>query len=282
MHNHVIGLDHVVIAVRDLAEAARSFRRLGFTTTPRGHHPEWGTVNHCLMFEHDYIELLAAENAGAHADRVRAFTAVREGAMELSFASDDTAAAAEGLRRLGVEVGTPRALSRRLDTPEQTTLAFTELPLPPGTTPGVDSRLVQHITQERLRFPEWLDHPNGARGIISATAIVEDPTGAIPAWDRVFGPHSATPTDNTVTVHTGDGLVFLCRPDELTQLHPEAELDIAPQPPAIVAVAVRVADTARAAKVLSAGGVDFTRDTEGTLRIPPSEACGVYLELMGG
>ena len=39
-------------------------------------------------------------------------------------------------------------------------------------TPGVPARLAQHITSERLRHPEWLEHPNGARSISSITATV--------------------------------------------------------------------------------------------------------------
>ena len=282
MHNHITGLDNIVIAVRDLAEAAATFGRLGFALTPRGHHPEWGTANHCLMFARDYIELRAAEGPGAEAERLRVFTARREGAFELSFGCDDGAAAAESLRRAGLAVDPPRSLSRRLDNAEGTVLRFSELLLPANATPGLSSRLIQHITRERMRFPEWLGHPNGAIGIASVTAVLDDPGEQIRAWDTLFGPHAATPTDNTVTVHTGRGLVFLTRPEELTQLHPEAELDEPPAPPAIVALAVQVADTARTAQVLRESGVAFSRDTEGTLRVPPSDACGLFLEFVNG
>jgi hypothetical protein len=48
-----------------------------------------------------------------------------------------------------------------------------------------------------------------------------------------------------------------------------------------VALAIRVADTARAAAVLKANKVEFSRDREGTLRIPPSETCGVFIEMIG-
>ncbi len=281
MHNHVTGLDNVVIAVRDLAKAAEAFQRLGFTLTPRGHHPEWGTANYCLMFPQDYIELLAAEGPGAEAARVGAFASRRQGLMELNFSTDDGAQSAAALRQSGLAINPPRSVSRRLDNAEGTTLMFSDVALPPEATPGVNARLVQHITSERLRFPQWLDHPNGALGIASVTAVVDEPGGLAPAWDLLFGPHASTPTDNTLAIHTGRGLVFLTRPDELTQLHPEAELDDTPPPPALVALAIRVSDTGRAAAVLKANGIEFSRDAEGNIRIPPSEACGVFLELQG-
>ena len=279
MANNITGLDHAVIAVRDLAGAAEVFERLGFALTPLGHHAEWGTANRCAMFASDYIELLSAMGAGAEADKVRTFTCAREGLMSVSLGSSNGASSAESLRTAGLDVPMARSLSRKLE--DGTTLMFSELPLPVAATPGVPTRIVQHITAERVRHPQWLDHPNTAVGIASVTAIVDQPPALTPSWDVVFGPHSAVLTDDTVTVHTGKGLIYLTRPEELTQLHPEAELDELPSAPALVALAVRVADTDRAAAVLKANRVDYSRDREGTLRIPPSEACGVFIEMVG-
>ncbi len=282
MVNHITGLDHAVIATADLDRAAETFRRLGFTLTPKGHHAEWGTANHCLMFGHDYVELLAAEGTGIEAEQIRAFTQDREGLIWVSLGSDNVPAAAESLRQAGLDMPLPRSLSRRLDDGHDTTLMFSEAPLPVEATPGVPARLAQHITSERLRHPEWLEHPNGARSISSITAIVSCPVELTPLWDKVFGPHSAVITDETVTVHAGRGLIFLSNPDDLSQLHPDADLDELPPAPAVVALAITVGDTDRAARVLKQNKVEFSQDSEGTIRIPPHEACGVFLELVGG
>mgnify|MGYP001458649678 CR=1 FL=1 len=56
-------LDHVVIAVRNLDEAAKTYRSFGFTLTPRGLHEGKGTGNHCLMFPNTYVELLGVVDA---------------------------------------------------------------------------------------------------------------------------------------------------------------------------------------------------------------------------
>lgn len=280
MANNITGLDHAVIAVRDLDAAADVFARLGFALTPKGRHAEWGTVNRCLMFADDYVEILAAAGDGAEADKVRGFTARGDGLANISIGSGNGAATGESLRAAGLQVPMARSLSRKLD--DGTTLMFSEMPLPVEATPGIPTRVVQHITAERERHPQWLDHANTALGIVSVTAIVDEPPALTPAWDTLFGPHSAVLTDDTVTVHTGRGLIYLTRPEELTQLHPEAELDELPPAPALVALAIRVADTDRAAAVLKTNGVEFSRDREGTVRIPPSEACGVFIEMMGG
>ena len=54
-------LDHVVVNVRDrIDDAADTYRRLGFTLTPRGYHT-LGSMNHLAMFGTDYLELIAAK-----------------------------------------------------------------------------------------------------------------------------------------------------------------------------------------------------------------------------
>ena len=58
MDRQLIGIDHVIIGVRDLEAARAQYARLGFNSTPRGRHVGWGTANYCIMFEHDYLELL--------------------------------------------------------------------------------------------------------------------------------------------------------------------------------------------------------------------------------
>jgi hypothetical protein len=52
-------LEHVVIAVRDLAVATTSYERLGFTVTPGGRHPSGGTTGNGVFFSNGtYLELL--------------------------------------------------------------------------------------------------------------------------------------------------------------------------------------------------------------------------------
>ncbi len=55
----IIGLDHVVILVRNLATGAETWRNLGFTVAPRGLHTAvMGTANHTIMLGEDYLELI--------------------------------------------------------------------------------------------------------------------------------------------------------------------------------------------------------------------------------
>ena len=51
----IIGLDHVVVTVRDLDQAEHRWRELGFTISPRGlHSAAMGTANHTIMLGEDF------------------------------------------------------------------------------------------------------------------------------------------------------------------------------------------------------------------------------------
>jgi len=51
-------IHHLVICVRDLAQAALDWRTLGFNLTPTGVLP-FGVSNHLALFGNNYLELLA-------------------------------------------------------------------------------------------------------------------------------------------------------------------------------------------------------------------------------
>ncbi|HEY8156274.1 MAG TPA: VOC family protein [Myxococcota bacterium] len=88
-------LDHVVIAVRDLDSAARSYARLlGRAPSWQGFHPGAGTSNVLFRVENSYLELLSG-------------TGRDEGMLALAFGTDDAMAEAARLRSLGIGASEP-------------------------------------------------------------------------------------------------------------------------------------------------------------------------------
>lgn len=280
MANGILGIDHVLVTVRDLEISQQAWTRLGFVVTPRGEHPEWGTANHCIMFADDYVELIGPVAAGAQADRLRSFLSARgEGISGLALACDDAAATLRALRSAGVEIGEPRALSRPLQTPEgEVRPQFAILDLPPAVMPVAAAFACQHLTPNLLRRPAWLEHPNGALAIKSVTIAADDPEAVRAPLETLFGAGATIATDSTVAVHTGHGLLLLARPDELSQLHPDPALDEPPEPPATVALTLAVADPDRTAAYLRTRDVPISRDIDGTVRVAPEQASGIFLE----
>lgn len=280
MANQITGIDHVLFAARDLDAAAQTFARLGFAVCPRGGHAEWGTSNRCLMFPQDYVELLTAVGEGPGAERVSSHMLKRgEGPMGVALGSRDTARSYESLRSAGLAVAPPLPLSRRLETPEgEVTPRFVVADLPADALPGLPSFLCQHLTPELLRRSGWLDHPNGADGIISLTVLVDNPESLMGDYNRVFGPAASTPTDEMVTVHSGRSLLYLVSPDGFDHLHPELDFAL-PTAPALVVLSVGVPDLGRTEALLNANGVRARRKG-GHLGVSPVDALGIGLEFV--
>lgn len=281
MAHFITGIDHALIAVRQLDQAAAEFARLGFALSPKGGHAEWATANHCIMFARDYLELIAPAGNGPGADKVTRFLDANggDGLMGLALASQDAEGSYRGLTAQGVAAVPPAPLSRSLHAPDGEVLPrFSLVDLPPDATPGVPSFLCQHLTPDLLRRPQWLDHPNGAQAIQSVTVVVEDPQSLMPAYDKLFGMFAATPTDDMVTVHTGGAMIFLVTPDGFDHLHPNLDMD-PPKAPSLASLCLTVASLDRAAAVLKANGVSF-RHKPDQIAIDPEEALGVAIEMI--
>jgi Glyoxalase-like domain len=64
-----VELDHVLIAVSDLAAAARKIEaRYGLASIEGGRHPDWGTANRIVPLGSSYLELIAVVDQQAAAD----------------------------------------------------------------------------------------------------------------------------------------------------------------------------------------------------------------------
>src|ERR1700748_635729 len=94
-------LAHVLVNLRDrIDEGADTYRRLGFTLTPRGYHT-LGSMNHLAMFGTDYLELIAAT---AGDDSRPEIMAAPLGLDALVFGTEDAAATYAALRLAEVSI----------------------------------------------------------------------------------------------------------------------------------------------------------------------------------
>src|SRR5262245_22424360 len=88
-------LDHVILAVRDLADATRRYATL-FARRPSGHgeHPGQGTANTLFKLHNTYLELIAVRGEGPTASLLSAHLEQHgEGLVGLAFATQDAEAA---------------------------------------------------------------------------------------------------------------------------------------------------------------------------------------------
>jgi len=176
------GLDHLVVAVRDLDAAAAEWAALGFTLSPRGlHSAHVGSANHTMMFGEDYLELLTVLVPQPHNQALRNFLARREGLERAAFHTTDAAAGAEALRALGIDATGPLHFGRPVPMPDGTEAEarFSVFRWPPSCYPGgLGIFACQHHTPDAVWVPSLRKHANGVTRIRRALAATDDPAGA--------------------------------------------------------------------------------------------------------
>ncbi|MGO8918073.1 MAG: VOC family protein [Stellaceae bacterium] len=276
------GIDHVLIAVDDLDRARMAWTRLGFTLTPRGRHLQQGTGNYCVMFAHDYIELLGVVDAAQGSGGLDAFLRDGEGLRGLAFATRSGDATAAELRHRGLHPTAPRDLSRQLELPEGTVLPrFKLVSLPPAETPALSAFICQHLTPELVRRPQWLVHANGVVGIAGVTVMVAATEPLREAYERLFGADVVT-TDEVLTLHVGSHRLVFATPDDISALYPEAEIALDRPLPAMAALSLVSEDLGRTADHLTQWQLAYEEAADGTLLVPPGEASGALLIIARG
>ncbi|MFG1463357.1 VOC family protein [Xanthobacter sp. DSM 24535] len=156
-------LDHVVInALTQMDAAADLFAALGFQLTPRGHH-SLGSINHLMMTEGAYLELVGVPETGLQRQEVLDSP---RGLNGLVLKTGDADATTATLAAAGFSPQGPVAFSRPVTLDGHAQEArFRTVRFPPDTFPGGRVYFCQHLTPDLVWRPEWLVHPNGFCGI---------------------------------------------------------------------------------------------------------------------
>jgi len=117
VRKHIKGIDHVVIAVRDLDSTQDTFRRMGFTLTPRGHHT-LGSQNHCVMFGRDYFELLMVPQRLPGREYYYDFACIGDGLAAVALKTDNARGAFGELTAAALAPSEPVDFSRPVQLAE--------------------------------------------------------------------------------------------------------------------------------------------------------------------
>lgn len=282
MANHITGLDHTLIAVRDLEAARETFERLGFDATPRGEHTGRGTANYCYMFQTGYLELLGVVDPSQDLFGIGARIAeLGDGIERLALATDDAGEAQANLVEAGLRAQPPQALERVLSAEAGGGSVAFQLVLLDEEPPLRSLFLCQHLTPDRTWQPQWMSHRNTAVALRGVILVVEHPPAVHDQFVKLFGMSSTVATDQVSAVHVGTQRLMILSPTDMEVMFPD--MPGARQKPlpryAAVQIGVRDLDACRAA--LAEGNVPFAvHDEEGSLRVAPHEACGVLIEFV--
>jgi catechol 2,3-dioxygenase-like lactoylglutathione lyase family enzyme len=181
------GIDHVVIAVRDLETASAAYRRLGFTVTPGGEHTGGATHNALISFaDGAYFELIAFTEPDREQDHKWWGRLSRgEGTVDVALLSDDLGGDAERLRAAGVTVNGPIAGGRT--RPDGQRIAWRMLTLAAGDVPL--PFVIEDVTARELRVPTGVavEHPIASPCVAGVVVLVPDLDGAAPLYALLLG-----------------------------------------------------------------------------------------------
>jgi hypothetical protein len=183
----VRGLDHIVVAVKDLESAGQAWSELGFTVTPENRH-SWGTANRLVQLDGFFVELLsvadrdlifeASENVFSFGAFNRDFLASREGASMLVLESADPQKDRDDFRKAGLKLYEPFSFERTANLSDGSKaqvafdLTFVSDPLAPE---------IGYFTCCN-RFPEnfwkvsFQNHANGASTVKAVYLVAGDPS----------------------------------------------------------------------------------------------------------
>jgi Glyoxalase-like domain len=279
MPANILGVDHPVIAVTDLAGSRRVYERLGFTIPPRGTHLEWGTGNWCIMFEHDYLELRGIVDPARYTHNLQRFLAERgEGLMGIAFSPRLTAQDSEKeARAAGIDPGTLTQLTRRFEKPTGDVFPrFNILHLKESEFPELFTTVIcEHLTPELIRQPHWLIHNNDVKRVKETIIVVDDLRTLRARYQKLFGDHAIRELQGRLIVQPEQGsiIVFLTAADA----RQTGIIDRDVSTPQMVALTLAVGNLVRTEAVLSANDVAAQRLAHGRLRVAPEHACGVAL-----
>jgi hypothetical protein len=269
-------LDHVVINVRDrIDEGADTFRRLGFTLTPRGYHT-LGSTNHLAMFGTEYLELIAAP---AGETRRPEILNSPEGLNGLVFGTDDSDRTYATLHSAGVPVEAPRQFSRPVELPGGARDAtFRTVSLRDGTVTAGRVYFCHHLTRELVWRDEWRHHANGVIGVSRAVIAAQSPASVGAVFARMFGNDAVRNAADRCSLAVGLSQFDVITPDALKREFGEAAPDGTGRTQFMASLALRTRSLRSAAAALAAGGVSGVRQSASRIVVPASSAFGATLE----
>lgn len=251
----VRAIDHVIIAVRDLSTATKSYRRAGFTVTPGGEHVDGATHNALVSFgDGAYFELIAFREPDREQDHKWWGKLTNgEGTVDYALLADDLDAEADRLRRAGVTVDGPRQGGRK--RPDGQAIAWKTMSLEAEDVPL--PFVLEDVTDHDLRVPPGAAarHALNVPALAGLTILVPDLNRATPVYEALLGASGAASSPSIEGVHRGRRFplgtqwIELAEPDaaaEVMQRHirdrgaapyeivlTATALDMTPLPPAL-------------------------------------------------
>lgn len=302
LDNH-LGIDHPLVAVRDMDKACEDFARLGFFINPRHHHP-WGTDNHLLMFPESFIEVISIydssklnltnDNGFAFGRFISDSMERKEGIAMVALHSEDARADHLLMEQRGVEnqglVDFRRVAHRPDGTEEEAVVSL--VMLIDSSNPGMSHFFCHQHKPDLIWVKDWMEHANGATGITGVFYVADNPAQFANRFEGIYGASALTLEAERLVVNTDRGDFEVLSPKlAKTRFHGvevplqsyykhQAQNDSSAQHmPSGVAIRISTCSIAQAQAHLDKNQVDYVITSEGGLRIPATYAGNTIIEI---
>ncbi len=195
-------IDHVVVAVRDVAAAISDYATVGLRATYGGVHGDGRTENALVCFaDGTYVELVAfRDHPGVAGHRWWPPLQRGEGFVDYCLEASDLDAERERLTGAGLAVSGPTPGAR--DRPDGRRLEWRTLQVGAGATESALPFLIEDRTPRADRAPGTAptDHPLGVSGIAALRLVARDVVAARGALGRTLGRSASSPDESTFAV----------------------------------------------------------------------------------
>ena len=280
-HNGIENIDHPVIAARDLDVARTTYEKLGFTIPPRGSHIEWGTGNLCIMFPDDYLEIrgiIDASRFTMHLDEH--LDTYGEGLMGVAFGTSEVEESFSAAIDNGIAAGEMRSLTRNFEHPEGWTQPSFRLFAPAAADIEglMHVVIIEHLTPELIRRPDFLEHPNGCVGVHGMAGTIYDIERCAAKMRSLLGSKAVAVRDEGLFLQLPTAQhIELLLPDIYADRYGEIAASPEPRTPRLGALTLRVDSLAKTGALLEQNAVPYAEPHTGMLRVASDHCCGVTL-----
>jgi Glyoxalase-like domain len=224
------GLDHIVLATRDLAGAAAHYRAMGFLVGARNRHP-WGTENHIVQLPGAFLELVGVgEGAEIVPPRPGNFSFAWMVAHSLEtngncfpmlvVESRDALADKQVFDDAGIGNFEPFSFERLATRPDgtQVRVAFTLAFAVDAAMPEAAFFACQHHEPQNFWNPDFQQHPNGASRLNGVVLLSQTPASCVPFFEALTESRALCAGARNMAIVTPRGSIEAMRADCYTDV----------------------------------------------------------------
>jgi Glyoxalase-like domain len=219
------GIDHLVLATRDLDAAAAHYQAMGFIVGARNRHP-WGTENRIVQMHGTFLELITLGDGVELAEPepgTKSFARAvahqldvhGDGFAMLVVESQDAVADKKAFDAAAIGGFEPFFFERVAARPDGSrarvafTLAFAANP----AMPEAAFFACQQHEPQNFWNPTFQAHPNGAGGVAGVVLLAEAPAALVPFFEAFTASRAACAGARNMAIVTPRGSVEAMTPD---------------------------------------------------------------------